>query len=91
MRFLFILVSLFTVPAFADSVNVQLFRSPFNLNYGMVESAIHDSQPWNEPSYRPKYFFAADYHYVKDPLVVINTATNTRVRSLVNSVHSLDL
>lgn len=90
MRFLF-LAFLFTVPAYADSVNVQLFRSPFNLNYGMVESAIHDSMPWNEPNPAPRYFLAGDYHFVKDPLVVINTATNRRERVLVDSVHTLDL
>lgn len=92
MRILFpFLALLFSVTALADSVNVQLFRSPFNLNYGMVESAIHDNAPWDEHAWRPKYFGSADYHYVKDPLVVINTTTNTRVRSLVNSVHTLDL
>lgn len=78
-------------PAFADSVNVQLYRSPFNLNYAMVESAIHDNAPWDEHAYRPKFFGSADYSYVKDPLVVIDTTTNTRVNTLVNSVHTLEL
>src|SRR4051812_10660922 len=77
--------------AFADSVNVQLYRPPFNLNYGMTESAINDNAPWDEQAFRPKYYAAADYSYVKDPLVVIDTTTNTRVRSLVNSVHTVDL
>ena len=78
--------------ALADSVNVQLFKSPYNLNYGMVESGIHDNAPWDEKGYVPKYFASADYHYVKEPLVVINTSTNTRVGPpLVSSVHTMDL
>lgn len=36
-------------------------------------------------SFQPKYFLSADYHYVKEPLVVINTTTNTRVATLINS------
>lgn len=76
--------------ALADSVNVQLFKSPYNLNYGMVESGIHDNAPWDEKSFEPKFFLSADYHYVKDPLVVINTTTNTRVGTLVSSVHTTD-
>jgi len=76
--------------SFADSVNVQLFKSPYNLNYGIIESGIHDNAPWDEKSFAPKYFLSADYHYVKDPLVVINTTTNTRVATLVNSVHTTD-
>ncbi|HEY8279704.1 MAG TPA: OmpA family protein [Bdellovibrionota bacterium] len=92
MRFLFLFVGLaYTLQASADSVNVQLFKSPFNLNYGMVESSIHDGLPWDEAAPRPKYFASADYHYVKDPLVVINTTTNTRIRALVNNVHTMDL
>ena len=82
---------LLPLSASANSVNVQLFRSPFNLNYGLVESAIHDCLPWEEKSWEPKIFAAADYHYVKSPLVVINTTTNTRSRTLVNSIHTLDL
>lgn len=96
MRFSFLLsgvlaASLFSTSSFADSVNVQLFKSPYNLNYGMIESGIHDNAPWDEKTFQPKYFLSADYHYVKDPLVVINTTTNTRVRTLVNSVHTTDL
>lgn len=92
MRFpFFALAILFTVPARADSVNVQLFKSPFNLNYGMVEGAIHDGIPWDEAAPNPKYFLSGDYHYVKDPLVVIDTNSNTRKRILVDSVHTLDL
>ncbi len=93
MRFSFLSLSAlatlsFSSVSFADSVNVQLFKSPYNLNYGMIESGIHDNAPWDEKSFQPKYFLSADYHYVKDPLVVINTTTNTRVRTLVNSVHT---
>lgn len=93
MRTFFALLALaYPLSALADnSVNVQLFRSPFNLNYGMTESAIHDNAPWEQHSFAPHYFASADYHYVKDPLVVIDTTTNTRVRTLVNSVHTLDL
>jgi outer membrane protein OmpA-like peptidoglycan-associated protein len=92
MRYFFGFLVLCSSSALADnSVNVQLFRSPFNLNYGMTESAIHDNAPWEVHSFAPHYFAGADYHYVKDPLVVIDTTTNTRVRTLVNSVHTLDL
>lgn len=91
MRSLFLFGALFTVPAFADSVSVQLYRPPYNLNYAMTESAIHDNAPWTQQSFAPKYYGAVDYSYVKNPLVVIDTTTNTRVRSLVNSVHTLDL
>ena len=75
----------------ADSVNVQLYKSPFNLNYAMVEGAVHDNVPWGELSFEPRYFGSANYSYVKDPLVVIDTTANTRVNTLVNSVHSLEL
>ena len=92
MRFLYLFVGLVsTTPAFADSVNVQLFRSPFNLNYGMVESAITDSMPWDEDALDPKLFFSANYSYVKSPLVVINTSTNTRAKVVVDHVHTTDL
>jgi outer membrane protein OmpA-like peptidoglycan-associated protein len=92
MRFLFILLGLqLTTPAFADSVNVQLYRSPFNLNYGMVESAIPDSLPWEEAAANPKIFFSANYHYAKDPLVVINTTTGRRASTVVNHIHTTDL
>lgn len=92
MRYLFLIAALSSTTALADSVNVQLFKSPYNLNYGMVESGIHDNAPWDEKSFEPKYFASADYHYVKEPLVVINTTTNTRVGPpLVSSVHTLDL
>ncbi|MGZ3669731.1 MAG: OmpA family protein [Bdellovibrionota bacterium] len=95
MRHFFTLLAAGTIlstSARADhSVNVQLFRSPFNLNYGMTESAIHDNSPWEQHSWAPKYFGSLDYHYVKDPLVVIDTTTNTRIKTLVNSVHTLDV
>lgn len=92
MRFSFYLIGIaLSSTAFADSVNVQLYRSPFNLNYGMVESAIHDSLPWEEAAANPKIFFSADYHYAKDPLVVINTTTNRRVNTVVNHIHTTDL
>ncbi len=88
----FLLLVLGSTSALADSVNVQLFKSPYNLNYGMVESGIHDNAPWDEKSYEPRLFFSADYHYVKEPLVTINTSTNTRVGPpLVSSVHTMDL
>jgi len=92
MRFLFLLTALsLPISSYADSVNVQLFKSPYNLNYGIIESGIHDNAPWDEKAWEPKYFLSADYHYVKDPLVVINTTTNTRVRTLVTNVHTADL
>lgn len=91
MRVLFILFALNSPQAFADAVNVQLFKSPFNLNYGMVESALTDSMPWDESSEPPRLFFSADYHYAKDPLVVINTTTNQRVSTVVNHIHTTDL
>lgn len=92
MRFLYLFVGLsFSTAAFAESVNVQLFRSPFNLNYGMVESAITDSMPWDEDAPEPRAFFSANYNYVKSPLVVINTNTNTRTKVVVDNVHTTDL
>src|SRR5438552_2874590 len=91
MRYLLVCLLLSSTPALADSVNVQLFRSPFNLNYGMLESVVPDNHPWDEHPWEPKYFASANYNYVKDPLVVIDTTTNTRVRTLVNSVNTLDL
>jgi outer membrane protein OmpA-like peptidoglycan-associated protein len=91
MRFLFSFLALVPSLALADSVNVQLYRPPFNLNYGMTESAIHDNAPWEEKSFDPKIFGAIDYSYVKSPLVTIDTTTNTRVNTLVNYVHTLDV
>lgn len=91
MRFSFLLAGLsLPLVSFADSVNVQLFKSPYNLNYGTIESGIHDNAPWDEKAWEPRFFLSADYHYVKDPLVVINTTTNTRVRTVVDNVHTTD-
>lgn len=88
MRNLFLLSGLFLSlsAAHADSVSVQTFRSPFNLNYGMVESSINDGLPWAEKSSVPKYFLSVDSHYADDPLVVINRTTNTRVSTVVDNV-----
>jgi outer membrane protein OmpA-like peptidoglycan-associated protein len=82
---------LLSASALANSINVQVYRSPLNLNYGLVESAVSDSLPWEEAKDPHRIFFSANYTYAQDPLVQINTTNNTRVKTLVDNIHTTEL
>jgi outer membrane protein OmpA-like peptidoglycan-associated protein len=63
-------LSLLTLAQTAQAVNIQTFTFTQNPNFAIMEDALDPNSITNN---NYKYLFTAAYHYVKNPLVILNS------------------
>ena len=75
----------------AEMIQAQTLLPALNPSYIFTEDALMDQGPRNPDRQHPHIFFQAEYHFLNDALVELTSDRSSRVGTLVNSIHALEL
>lgn len=75
----------------AEMIQAQTLLPALNPSYVFTEDALMDQGPKNPERQHPKLFFQAEYHFLNDALVELTADRSSRIGTLVNNIHALEL